>query len=165
MSSTIHSSIPSITTAWTSDSSYPLRRAESVTSASSGGSSFVRSSGVSPRSPERRPAPSPTSVGITGKASPIAAGDELTISRHASAMIAPPEYASGFTHATVFTIDDDLISPVISSTGPTPPPGESISKTIASYPPASASSIRRRTLIAVTRSIAPSIVITATRSA
>ena len=157
--------MPSMTIAWTRYSSYPLRRAESVTSARSGGRSLVRSSGVSPRSPPRVWLPWVTAVMMTGNASPIAPGEELMISLHARAMIAPPEYASVLTHAMVLLMDEDLIVLVMSRTAPTPPPGELISKTIALYPASSASPIRLRTLIAVIASMAPSMVMIATRSA
>ncbi len=73
----------------------------------------------------------------------------MTISRQASAMIAPPEYASGFTHATVLAMLDDLSMPEISRQLTSIPPGELTSSTIASNPAFSAASMRRATLIAV----------------
>ena len=45
-----------------------------------------------------------------GRASPSTAASDTTISRHASAMIAPPEYALGWTHATVFWMEPDQLT-------------------------------------------------------
>ncbi len=106
-----------------------------------------------------------TEVMVTGKASPMDEGELTTISRHASATMAPPEYASGLIHATVLSIDEALMALVISRTAPTSPPGELMSMTRALAPPSSAASIRRRTDMAVMASIGPSIVITTTLSA
>jgi hypothetical protein len=107
----------------------------------------------------------PIGPAAIGSASPSVAALLVMISRHASAMIAPPEYASGFTHATVLLMRDCLMEVQMSRTAPTSPPGVSRSKTIAPAPPASAILIRRATLWAVTRSIGPWIVMTATFSA
>ena len=60
-----------------------------MTSERIGDSSFARSvTGIGPN-------------GLIGAASPNAASGATTISRHASAMIVPAEYALGLIHATV----------------------------------------------------------------
>jgi len=83
-SRTHQSSTPNATKPWTTNSSHPRSRADATTSASSGAVIFCRSaSGMS--------SSRPTWSKATGSASPIVAELLVTISLHASAMIAPPE--------------------------------------------------------------------------
>ena len=126
MFSTYQSSTLSATSPWTRYSSQPCSRAEFTTSAISGTVTFCRSASGNAIS------------GLTTSESPNRDVPAATISRHASAMIAPPEYAVGRIHATVVGMDDDLIDVAMSSTAPTSPPGVSISMTSASAPADSA---------------------------
>ena len=80
----------------------------------------------------------------------------MTISSQATATIAPPEWAFGFTHATVLMSGRFLMRSAMAIELVTSPPGVSRSKMISSTPFFSASTIRRRIDSTITSVISPS---------
>lgn len=78
-----------------------------------------------------------------GAASPMEAYSATTVSRQASAMMAPPEYACVLTQATVLGMGEFLMASQISRTAPTSPPGVLSSKTMASALSRCAAAMRR----------------------